>query len=661
LEKAAPLMDRAVFVLYRFIAAGLRLLPLKLVWWLGRFLGSLGYLLGVPYRRMALRNLRIAFGEKSERERRAIARAHFATLGANLLTSAKITSMSREEIRGLVDIEGLEHVSQAHAAGRGVVMVISHIGNWELFAQLYPILFSCPLGTIYQRLGNPHIDAAVRASRARLGLELFERKEGFQGATKMLRGPSVVGVLIDQHAGDAGVWCPLFGRLASTSSLAAMLALRTGAALIPGAVHSAGPGRWKLVVDAPVPVVERDADALTARLNLALEMQIRRQPADWFWVHNRWKTPSPKFLLSTYKRGVVVEVGSWKPEVGSEAAASPVPTSDFRLPTSLTPFRIAIRSTNWLGDAVMSMPAVRAIKRGRPDAHVTIVTPAKLADLWRTVAEVDDIISIEATDSVFAVARKLRDRFDAAVVFPNSLRTALEAWLAKIPRRVGYPGHRRARLLNQVFREKKSKKAKATRPLHQVHHYLALAEFIGADTAGAIASETRNPKPEIRNLRLGLVPGAEYGPAKRWLPERFAEVVRAIPAEWHVFGVAKDREVVDTILAACTQDPKPSITDLVGKTTLAELIEHLRACDLVLTNDTGTMHLAASLGVPVVAIFGSTEPSLTGPLGEQHTILRKHVECSPCFLRECPIDFRCMKRIESAEVVEAMTAKLAAR
>lgn len=625
-------MDRAVFVLYRLIAVGLRLLPLGLVWWLGRLFGSVGYIVGVPYRRMALRNLRIAFGgEKSERELRRIGRAHFATLGANLLTSVKITSLSREQIRGLVEIEGLDHVAQAHAVGKGVVMVISHIGNWELFAQLYPILFSCPLGTIYQRLGNPHIDAAVRESRARLGLELFERKEGFQGATKMLRGPSVVGVLIDQHAGDAGVWCPLFGRLASTSSLAAMLALRTGAVLIPGAVHSAGPGRWKLVVDAPVPVVERDADALTARLNVALEMQIRRQPEDWFWVHNRWKTPSPKFLLATYKRGI-----------------SGTPTQ---------PFRIAIRSTNWLGDAVMSMPAVRAIKRGRPDAHVTIVTPAKLADLWRTVAEVDDIIPIEAGDNVFAVGRKLRDRFDVAVVFPNSFRSALEVWLAKIPRRVGYPGHRRARLLNQVFREKKAKKAK--RPLHQVHHYLALAEFIGADATGAIAPESRKPKAESRKPRIGVVPGAEYGPAKRWLPERFAEVIGSISAEWVLFGVAKDREVVDTILAPCSSEVKSTITDVVGQTTLHELIERLRLCDVVLTNDTGTMHLAASLGVPVVALFGSTEPSLTGPLGDQHTILRKHVECSPCFLRECPIDFRCMKRIESREVVEAINGRLA--
>jgi lipopolysaccharide heptosyltransferase II len=283
------------------------------------------------------------------------------------------------------------------------------------------------------------------------------------------------------------------------------------------------------------------------------------------------------------------------------------------------------------------------------------------------VAKVDELILIEPGDSVFTVAGKLRNRFDAAVLFPNSLRAALEAWLARIPRRVGYPGHRREWLLDQVFREKKSKRP--VRPRHQVHHYLALAEFIGADVgvqalACPVTIPPRRLKPE---LQLGLVPGAEYGPTKRWLPERFAEVIRAVPAEWVMFGVAKDREIADAILAELhrlsTLNPQlstPAPTDLVGKTTLAELIERLRECDLLLTNDTGTMHLAASLGVPVVAIFGSTEPALTGPLGDDHIVLRKHVECSPCFLRECPIDFRCMKAIDAAEVIAAIKTVLAA-
>jgi lipopolysaccharide heptosyltransferase II len=631
----AACMDRFVFVVYRTACLVLRALPLKLVWWIGQALGMCGYYFGGRYRRLALHNLGIAFaGEKSDSELRFIAREHFRSLGANFLSGLKIGGLPKESLRELVEFTGLEHVERTIQSGQGCVMVISHIGDWELFSQLYPLLFSCPLGTIYQRLGNPYIDAEVRSSRARLGVELFERKEGFQGAIKTLRAAGIVGILIDQHAGDAGVWCPFFGRLASTSSLAAMLALRTGAALIPGAVHSSGTGRWRLVIDPPVTVTERDTDSVTAQLNVVLEAQIRRQPADWFWVHNRWKTPRPNFLLANYKRGIAG--------------------------TASKPFRILIRSSNWLGDAVMTFPAVRAFKRGRPDAHVTILTPAKLADLWSTVPDVDAVISIASGESVFAVASKLRGKFDVAVVLPNSLRTALEAWLAGIPRRVGYPGHHRRWLLNQVFGEKKSKKkANAGKPKHQVYHYLALAEYCGADVSNALDTSAAPAVTSGRAPRLGIVPGAEYGPAKRWLPERFAEVMRRIHedmgAEWRMFGVAKDREVADSIQS---QAGVPCI-DRVGKTTLRELIDELRQCDLLLTNDTGTMHLAASLGIPVVAIFGSTEPELTGPLGSGHIVLRKKVECAPCFLRECPIDFRCMKRIEASEVIEAIKSRFA--
>jgi lipopolysaccharide heptosyltransferase II len=166
--------------------------------------------------------------------------------------------------------------------------------------------------------------------------------------------------------------------------------------------------------------------------------------------------------------------------------------------------------------------------------------------------------------------------------------------------------------------------------------------------------------PVVKRERpvIGLCPGAEYGPAKRWLPERFAQVVRIVQectgAEWKIFGVEKDRPIVDAIVTAA----KVPCTDLVGKTTLEELMTQLRTCDLLLTNDTGTMHLASFLGVPTVSIFGSTEPTLTGPLGANHRVLRHHVACSPCFLRECPIDFRCMTAIGVTEVVEAVLTAL---
>jgi len=641
-------MDRFVYILYRAVSRSIALLPLGLVFRLGTVAGWLAYFLFIPYRRLALANLAIAFGgEKTPGELRRMARAHFARLGGNFLSSVKVATLPPDEILARVHIEQREFFSSPEATSRGVVLAISHMGNWELLAQVCPLIFPNRAGTIYQRLGNPYVDADLRATRARQGLRLFERKDGFLGAIALIRdGGGGVGVLIDQHAGDKGIWCPLFGRLASTTPLAATMALRSGAILLPAAICTEGPGRWRLAVAPPVDTTAtRDPALLTAQVNEALEKLIRQSPEDWFWVHNRWKTPNPNFLLAGYKRGVVLPPGF--------------------APEKLKPFRILVRSSNWLGDAVMTTPAVQAIKRGRPDARVTVLVKAKLAEYWKRVPEVDEIIAIEAGDSVFSVARKIRGKFDAAVILPNSIRTGLEAWLAGIPRRIGYPAKGRRWLLNQLILPPK-KKAAAKPATHQVHHYLEIARRLGAEVGGGDPSTFFDP-PALAStarprqggpIRIGLCPGAEYGPAKRWFPERFAEVANAVSrhrdCEWVLFGVGGDAAVGAEIVAKLEGSVK--ITNLIGKTTLGELIDRLAECHLLLSNDTGTMHLAAALGVPTVSVFGSTEPRLTAPLGPGHRILRHQVECSPCFLRECPLDFRCMKAITADETAAAVLA-----
>ncbi len=323
--------------------------------------------------------------------------------------------------------------------------------------------------------------------------------------------------------------------------------------------------------------------------------------------------------------------------------------------------RIVIRSSNWLGDAVMSVPAVRAIQR--TGAHVSVLTPEKLADVWRLVPEVDEVIAFPAAKT-FGVAKLIRGRkFDTGVIFPNSLRTALEMWLARIPRRAGFAGHSRSALLTQVLREEKS--GRATAPgRHQVHHYLQLAELLGAkveaDASFGFPAAITRPRAAGAPARIAVCAGAEYGPAKRWLPEKFAEVVQCVSdagaARWQLVGTAKDLPIAEEIAALC--EAPAQVENLCGQTTLAQLIAVLRESDALLTNDTGTMHLAALLGVRTIAIFGSTEPALTGPLGSGHTIVRQRAECSPCFLRECPIDFRCMREIETATVIAAVRAAL---
>jgi heptosyltransferase-2 len=376
-----------------------------------------------------------------------------------------------------------------------------------------------------------------------------------------------------------------------------------------------------------------------------IEQQIRRAPEDWFWVHNRWKTPEPNFLLANYKRGIYLP-----PEISAR---------------DLKPFRILIRSSNWLGDAVMSVPAVRAIKGGRPDVHVTIAAPDKIAPMWKLIPEVDAIIPLPK-GSLLPVVRLLRQQmpFDVAILFPNSLRVAVESWLSGIPRRVGYRGHWRSWLVNQIVREPR----KPGPPEHHSLRFLRIARECGAETektsnvqrptSNAQLAGVYEPSTIDHQLKIGLCPGAEYGPAKRWLPERFTEVAAKITAQssvqWILFGTKKDAAIGEQIAAAIGDH----CVNRIGQTTLDQLIDELRECSLLLTNDTGTMHLAALLGVPVVAVFGSTEPRLTGPLGNGHIVLRHHVECSPCFLRECPIDFRCMKAVSADEVAGAVLSML---
>lgn len=630
------MLDFSIYLLYRAGMAIASALSVRVLFAIGSFMGWWAWLLLPHYRRLARRNLEIAFAkEKSARELRRIVRRHFQNLSANLICSLKMISMPLEKMTRYVEAENLDAVHAALRSGRPVVLLLSHIGPWELAAQLVPHYAPyARIGSPYQRLGNRYIDRDVGRRRARTGSELFDRSEGFHKPIELLRSGGLLGIFADQHAGDHGLWTPFFGRLASTSPLPGLLAKRTGATVMAAAIHTEGPARWRMVFTSRIDSAGDSVDSLTAKENATLEQQIRRAPEDWFWVHNRWKTPKPNFLLTHYRRGVYVPPDTPK----------------------LKPFRILIRGSNWLGDSVISMSAVRAIKAGRPDAHITVLAPEKIAPVWKLVPEVDEVISLTG-HSLFGAVRLIQRQatFDVAILFPNSLRVALEAWLAGVPRRVGYRGHHRRSLLNQIIPERSR-----LGPIeHQVLHYLQMAREVGGPAEPpAVRGFLPRKKSNGAGPKIGLCPGAEYGPAKRWLPERFAEVATAVsaqrPVQWILFGTAGDAEIGATIEASVGAH----CTNRIGQTTIDQLIAELSECALLLTNDTGTMHLATLLGVPVVAVFGSTEPYLTGPLGNARHIIRHHVECSPCFLRECPIDFRCMKAVTVTEVVEAVSSLL---
>ena len=622
-------MDYAVYLLALVLLAVLGRLPLPLVFRLGSLLGLAAWAVLPGYRRLARRNLRIAFGDRlGEKEIRRLVRRHFQTLGANLLSVPRLARLPEKAVHERVKMTGFDGLRAALDRGKGVVMAINHIGNWELYAQLIGRVKDVPVGTIFQSQRNKYLNRLIDRDRRRLGLETFDRRKGYLGAADLVERGGILAILVDQHAGDGALWTPLFGRLASTSTLAAIMAQRTGAPLISVAIHTTGTARWHCVIEPPLEPDGKSVEELTLELNRTLEREISASPPDWFWLHDRWKTPGP-FVLGNARRGFYLPPG--------QTAAD------------LQPFRLLVRSSNWLGDAVMSIPAVEACKRGRPDLRLTILAPAKLAALWRRVPAVDEVLEIHPGESPRRLARRLEAEFDATILLPNSLRSALEARALGIRHIIGYPGHHRRWLL------KRTPNFTPESCGHHADRYLQLAAFCGAPVEhSATFAGPRKKKSAATTPRIGVCPGAEYGPAKRWPPERFAAAMREYHetsnAEWVLFGVSGDAPAGEEITKTC---PFP-VMNRIGQTTLDQLMDELAACDALLTNDTGTMHLAAFLGVPTVAIFGSTEPDLTSPLGDFHVILRHKVDCSPCFLRECPIDFRCMTNIPPSTAANAL-------
>ena len=240
-------LSRAIALLAAF--------PLSFVFRLGCFGGWCSWLLLGRYRRLAFRNLEIAFGSsKPPSELRRIARQHFQQLGANILSSLKLGTMPVEDIEKHVQLENLELIHKHLRAGRPIILLLAHLGNWELCAQLMPKFIGYTRNaTVYQKLRNRRIDQHLRTLRARAGVEMYDRDEGFSRPIKLLRGGGAIGILCDQHAGDKGIWVPFFNKLASTTPLPALLAKRTGAALVGIAFHTVGTARWRVAIG---PVIE---------------------------------------------------------------------------------------------------------------------------------------------------------------------------------------------------------------------------------------------------------------------------------------------------------------------------------------------------------------------------------------------------------------------
>ena len=309
---------------------------------------------------------------------------------------------------------------------------------------------------------------------------------------------------------------------------------------------------------------------------------------------------------------------------------------------------ILIRATNWVGDAIMSLPALHAVRGRYPKAQIAVLAKPWVADLYRREKFAEEVILYDR--SRWSIARELRARkFDCAILLQNAFDAALLAWLARIPVRIGYRRDGRGLLLTRAVDVPK----RGEIPRHERFYYLELLRRAGIldrlPPSDSIRLE-RGPR-EARPV-IGVSPGAAYGTAKQWLPERFAEAASRLAAEREceiaLFGSGGERDLCDRVaglLNGC------KVTNYAGRTTLAEFIDLASQCEMFLTNDSGAMHIASALGVPTIAIFGATDDEATGPTGPVAHVVREPVDCSPCLLRECPIDHRCMTRVTADRVV----------
>jgi heptosyltransferase II len=351
------------------------------------------------------------------------------------------------------------------------------------------------------------------------------------------------------------------------------------------------------------------------------------------------------------------------------AEGTPIPQLVRKL--SPAPGNILVKQVNWLGDLVMSLPALHAIRDAFPSSPLSVLVRRELAGLFDGADWITEVIPYRVRNGPAglldraSIVREIRSRrFDLAVLFPSSFQAALWVTLAGVPRRAGYVADHRGFMLTHRITPRPQ-----VQTVHQVHHWLTMV----AETVGAPGSVEMPPidvdlqsrermgnwlsKRRVRPDRplIAVAPVAAYGPAKEWPPARYAELVDILAArhkaECVLVGGGDDRQRCEQI---STQTTAGAIV-AAGETSVGELIALLSLCHAFAGNDSGCMHLAGALGMPTVAIFGSTNPARTGPMGRQVRIIYRGIDCSPCLQRTCRFGhYKCLNEVTAVEVAEAL-------
>lgn len=567
-------------------------------------------------RRLILSNLDHAYPNRSSAWHRTIARecirrfteTAFLSLATPFLSPARLK-------RIIVPAPSLRAAYAAHrAAPHPIIMCAPHLAHWETQTVQPLLLDGFPeVAAIFRPLDHPAADAWIKRTRERFGMRLLSRKEGFQEAMKLLRRNGVVGILYDQNAGPQGALTLLFDRVCSTTDLIGLLVAKYRA--VPYGIFPRYLGFWRVELNYERIAHDGTAQGVTAALNLWLERLLRADEnlcASWLWGHQRWKNqdvPERRLRLEMKRDNLATDLQL------RGLAQMPRRT------------RLWIRLPNWLGDVVMALPLLRAIRASRPDAEITVLARPQFLPLLQDLAVADRLRPLPPQGlSYFGHFHDARLAYpDCYLLFTNSIRGDLEAWLTRCRQRFGIvrPGKSRPLLSHGYVPPSDFDEIRH----HQFElwtnflHHFGLA--VPPDLTPFAPASTR-AHPAL--TQIGLIPGSENNPEKRWPVPHWRALIEACPGErFALLGTDRDCAIADTIAAGFGD----RVENLAGRTDLPAFAARLRALRLLVTNDTGGMHLANALGVPLIALFGPTNPLRTGPIFAAPKHILQPPNCPP--------------------------------
>lgn len=334
------------------------------------------------------------------------------------------------------------------------------------------------------------------------------------------------------------------------------------------------------------------------------------------------------------------------------------------------PQNILVKMPNWIGDLILATPVLTDLRTAFPKASITAMCRQPLCDLLEEDQAIDELFCYRKPANGFDRREDARDiigkiqtgKYDVGILLTNSFSSAWWFWQGKVKKRIGYSAHFRRFLLTTALKFKKEKE-------HIIDSYKRLLKPLGiplsetaprlyvTDQEVAVSKELLYQRGYVRGATLiGINPGAAYGSAKCWPPERFRALAMELLLKTKAYVVFFGDAATASLVKEICQGLPERVIDLAGVTSLRELACLIKDCDVLVTNDSGPMHMGAAFGTPLVALFGSTDDAVTGPFGQSENVLRKPVKCAPCFKRVCPIDFPCMKEISVAEVLERVMA-----